>query len=501
MPSRLELELTSKNQAGDWTWRKAGAKEPKGVVAGSLLYEGAKVGDIVKAEVTFEIDGIFVESVYAPQESKDAKRGMIIEISPQRSTKQLSSVEYAKSNKSKSRGKPSQRGQSDSSEGDRSQHAGSKRDRPQRPRAAQGTGVQPESPSNDQRRPDRVGDRARKDSPDAKDSRLGMRRDDRRRPDNKRPYDSVNSTSKPPTLQRYAKITPGTKHRDELLQSLPTEHLSIAEQLVAGGLPAVRTAIAAQNQEMAKQGKAPMPSDPILNIAEEILPVVERATWLDRADAVLAVSDNVGLRDLKTVVSFGERVAKSEEFLEILNRLKVLLDTRTKTLEKEWVKSIEDALEENKSIKAVRLASRSPDIGSQLPAELLQRLTDAANITMTPSSAPEHWAAMLSALETSPIRRLVTPTGLPENPTPELTALAQQLSGRIPNLATLLGIKMPPPPRPRRKIADEDTAPSETVQDTAPSETVQDTAPSETVQDTAPSETVQDTAPSETGEA
>ena len=46
MPSRIDVELTSARPDGTWTWRAAGAREPKGVVEASVLPEGAKVGDI-----------------------------------------------------------------------------------------------------------------------------------------------------------------------------------------------------------------------------------------------------------------------------------------------------------------------------------------------------------------------------------------------------------------------------------------------------------------------
>src|SRR5881296_1222443 len=66
MSRRIEIELTSARPDGTWTWRAAGAREPKGVLEGGLLYEGAAVGDVLRAEAEFEIDGITVTSVLAP---------------------------------------------------------------------------------------------------------------------------------------------------------------------------------------------------------------------------------------------------------------------------------------------------------------------------------------------------------------------------------------------------------------------------------------------------
>ena len=65
MSNRIEVELTSRREDGTWTWRAAGARQPKGVVEGSLLPEGAKVGDVLKAEAEVGIDGIQLVSVTA----------------------------------------------------------------------------------------------------------------------------------------------------------------------------------------------------------------------------------------------------------------------------------------------------------------------------------------------------------------------------------------------------------------------------------------------------
>ena len=67
MSRRIELELTSARQDGTWTWRAAGAREPRGVLDGSILPGGAKVGDVLRADADFDVDGITVTSVLAPK--------------------------------------------------------------------------------------------------------------------------------------------------------------------------------------------------------------------------------------------------------------------------------------------------------------------------------------------------------------------------------------------------------------------------------------------------
>src|SRR5579871_721890 len=66
MARRIDIELTSARPDGSWTWRVSGAKQPKGVLAGALLPAGAKVGDVLRAEAEFELEGTTITSVAAP---------------------------------------------------------------------------------------------------------------------------------------------------------------------------------------------------------------------------------------------------------------------------------------------------------------------------------------------------------------------------------------------------------------------------------------------------
>src|SRR3954463_3486167 len=70
MSRRIDIELTSVRDDGTWTWRAAGAKQPKGVLDGKLLYEGAKTGEVVRAEADFEIEGITIISILPPKEKR-----------------------------------------------------------------------------------------------------------------------------------------------------------------------------------------------------------------------------------------------------------------------------------------------------------------------------------------------------------------------------------------------------------------------------------------------
>ncbi len=76
MSRRIEIELTSARQDGTWTWRAAGAREPKGVLDGSLLPTGAKIGSVLKADAEVELDGMTILSVTTTKE-KAEKSGLL----------------------------------------------------------------------------------------------------------------------------------------------------------------------------------------------------------------------------------------------------------------------------------------------------------------------------------------------------------------------------------------------------------------------------------------
>src|SRR3954451_15185439 len=82
MSRRIDIELTSARPDGTWTWRAAGALKPRGVLDGALLYQGAKTGDVVRADADFEIEGITIAAVLPPKEKKPSEPDRIDIIGP-----------------------------------------------------------------------------------------------------------------------------------------------------------------------------------------------------------------------------------------------------------------------------------------------------------------------------------------------------------------------------------------------------------------------------------
>ena len=148
------------------------------------------------------------------------------------------------------------------------------------------------------------------------------------------------------------------------------EQRPIAEQLVRGGLPAVRQAIAKQNEEAKAAGKPEISPAPLLGLAEELLPGVRSAEWRDRADAAIAQIDEVDLRDLRTVVTAADTAARDEDSRGLAAQLREGLAARADREHKEWLAELDATLADGRVVRALRLSSRPPKAGVPLPADL-----------------------------------------------------------------------------------------------------------------------------------
>jgi hypothetical protein len=183
-------------------------------------------------------------------------------------------------------------------------------------------------------------------------------------------------------------------------------------------------------------------------LAESLLPRLKTAEWHDRAEAAVKAGDDIALRDLRSVVA-GADAARDEETRELASTLRAALDRRVEALRTEWTSDLTRHLDEGRVVRALQLAGRPPDTGTRLPSDLAERAAAAASAAMNPDTAPDRWMALLEAAAASPVRRTVVPVGLPAEPGADLLRAAHQQSGRIPALAAMLGITIPPPPGPR----------------------------------------------------
>ncbi len=420
MSHRIDIELTSHIDSV-WTWRAAGAKLPKGSLEHSLLYSGASVGDVVRAEAERELDGVRIVSVAAPKSLKAGPEVLEIIARPQPTGVQ---VIYAEKS----------RGRDRSERGDRGPRDGARDGRPPR-------GPRPERtdrPSND--RPSGPRSERGDSGPRPEHSNRGPRpeRSDRGpRPD--RPGR--------PAIQKEKRLNPGRVHRDAFLAALAPEQQPIAEQLFRGGIPAVRQAIIDQNAQLKADGKQEVPAAPLLALAEDLLPRVRQADWLDRASAALDVADAISLRDLRAVVTQADQAARDDESRETAAKLRGALSRRVEGERTTWANDISTSIAEGKIVRAVRLSSKLPDPGAKLSPELTAELLAATNIALSADTRPDVWASLIEAAADAPFRRSVEPVALPAKPGEALLATTAQASNRIPALLKLLGLTMPPPPR------------------------------------------------------
>jgi hypothetical protein len=232
-----------------------------------------------------------------------------------------------------------------------------------------------------------------------------------------------------------------------MLATLRPEQIPVAEQLLRGGLHAVRQAIETQNTAAKASGKPAASTDALLAMADELLPGVRLADWKDRASVAQTAGKEYRLRELRAVVTASRTVNLDEEGRALAKSLHEALDQRTTALRDEWLARINNALNDGRIQQAVEASIRPPEPSTRCPAELAVRLAAAAGEAMTAEMPPEEWMRLLDTVVASPVRRTVKPAGIPADEVAQLAA--RHATGSVPALAKLLGLRIPPPP-PRR---------------------------------------------------
>jgi hypothetical protein len=458
VPRRIEIELTSARPDGTWTWRAAGAREPKGVLDGGLLHEGAKAGDVLRAEAEFELEGIVITSVAAPKTDNRQEAQRIEIVGPGRPegpgvTTQLVGRSDRRDRRRDDDDRRRERGpgRPPARDGGRPRREGAPSGGPDRGGRPRREGDDRRAPGGDRAGRDRAGgDGTRKDSPEREGARRPPREGGGGRPPrpegDRRPAGAVHTSSQA-DRNRARRLNPGSTHRKAVMESLPPEQQPVAEQLLRGGIPAVRTALHLEREKAEAEGRPAPNAEALMALAESLLPRLRAAEWRDRAEAAVAAKDDASMRDLRSVLA-GADLARDDESRALAATLREAVDARVAKLHESWTADIRAQLDSGRVVRAVRLSARPPDAGARLDPELTERLTEAASATMAPETPADLWAAILEAVAESPIRRSVTPTGLPADAPPELRKAAHQYSGTIPALAKMLGVTIPPPPAP-----------------------------------------------------
>ncbi len=430
------MELTSTRADGTWTWRAAGAREPRGTVEGGLLPDGSKVGDTVRVDADFDLDGITILQVLPSKIArKEPQRISVVgngaEFQPVISTL----AEKTARGRDDRRDRPPRR--TDRPEGDR-------------PRRPEGRADRPDS---DRARP-AAGDRARRPLGERGERAQGTARPERgERPDR---TDRPPRTERPPrpapepAKPRPKRLRPGRTHRDAMLAELPEEERPIAEEVLRGGVPALRQKIEEQNLELRAEGKPEIKPEPLVALAENLLPKLRIAEWHDRAEAALAHAEEIDLRDLRSVVAAASDAARDDSTRDLAALLRTALNQRQDREFAEWLNEIGAALSDARVVRALRLSSRPPKAGVPFPVEVATRLADATSASLTADATTERWIAVLDALALAPVRSLVVPASLPVEPSSELLGAVARFGSQLPKLASIFGVVPLPPPKVSR---------------------------------------------------
>ena len=390
---RMEIELTSKRDDGTWSWRAAGAKLPKGSLAGSLLDTDASIGDVIRVETEQFVDGISVTAVLSGREKKLAPELLEIVGSGKDEPLVTSSLQKKKNSRRRNRDERSPRSSKD---------------------------------------PDR-----RKPTRDKK-------------PANKKPIKRNRNHSPASTGKR---LKQKHVHRDAIIASLPEEMQLFSRQLSEKGIAGMRSVIEKQNEVSLSAGEPPIPPELLLKLAEQLQHQLRTAEWRDKAEAALEGINKIDLRDLRSVVVASDTSAKDSETRDLANQLKDGLVIRIESEHAKWVSSVEAALQEDRIVRALRLSSHPPKAGAPLSEELLSSLTQGANDNLTEDTYEDRWVTVLDAVALSPVRERVVPQSLPKEPSQKLIEVITELSMKIPSIAALFGVSPVPPPRKQRKKA------------------------------------------------
>lgn len=403
MSRRIEIELTSKRPDGTWTWRAAGAREPRGIVDDSLVPAGVKENDVLRADVESDLDGTRVLAM-TPPKSKAARTGLLEFIPSEKPFEPVTQQLRKKGGR----------------DGDKKR--GAHRDRP-------------------------GGDRPRGERRSDGGSADGKPRSDRPR----RPFFEA-----PPELPQRPKpkrLRPQRQNVAAVLSELPEAHRAIAEKVLSGGIPAVRAAIEEQNKSAVADGREKVPADGLIQIAEQLLPRLRVAEWRDKASAAETIIEEIDLRDLRSiVVSADQLVAIDEQTRALVAKMKQALVVRQETETKNWLEDIAAASKVGRVVRALRLSSQPPKAGVPFPPALAQQLVDATVAGLTADAPAERWIALLEAAAFSPVHGKVMPPAIPPVVSDDLAKTVVRLGPLMPQIAALFGVTVDPKARPPRPL-------------------------------------------------
>lgn len=408
---RIEIQLTSKRPDGSWTWRAAGAREPKGDVHGELLAPGVKVGDVLRVEVEMGVDGMKIREVLGGKAPRKRKAPSVID--------HIGSDDFKV-------GVLVPEGMEDSGSG------GQRRKRSEKGRP-------------------RKGSRDRRGGGWGEHSHSGKGNSSQQRSRDKAGGGGGRLRQQAPRLR------PGNKHVSAWLGTLSAEDAELGRKLVEQGVRAVReetfAAKASEEGAAAAGGGAgaeeqSSEADRKKALEENKRALAEQAAafdelsdaylsarWQDRAEAASSLGGKLELRDLRSVVADDFRAAPEEQSQKLAAELRKKLTERLEREHAAWLADLGSAITSRRAVAALRLSVRSPKVGVPLPELLSEKLCEVASSALNADESEDIWGAVLETAASSPIRLVLRPGSLPAEPSKKLFAAVRKFGDRLPLIA------------------------------------------------------------------
>ena len=380
MSHRLEVMLTSRRPDGSWTWRAAGARQPKGVLEESLAPAGASVGDVLRVEADVGVDGISVRQVL-PAKAERPPPSRVEHLGSGRFTEGVTGPAKHTRQRAEPTGGPGGRQRRDG-DGGRAREGG----RSQRTQGPQRDG--------------------------------SGRRGGREKP------------------QRAPRLRPAGTHRDAWLETLSPAERPLAERLVNEGIRAVRQALQAESPQSDGQeaGRSADAVDARLAVVEGLFAAFRAADWRDRAEAARKVSDEVDLRDLRSVVAGIPQQLPDDEARSLAEELRGKLAARVDREHSAWIADLGSLLRKERLVTALRVSQRPPKAGTPLPESLAQSLERGARSHLNAGAEDDLWVRILEAAAQSPIRLVQVAQEQPPEPSERLLRTVRRFGERLPAL-------------------------------------------------------------------
>ena len=203
------------------------------------------------------------------------------------------------------------------------------------------------------------------------------------------------------------------------METLAPEHRPIVERLAAGGVPAVRKAVADEQERARAEGRPSLSGEAIVALAEGLLPDVKAALWLDRAEAAAAHLDQLSLRDLRaTVVTATARDDSGRELARASSGRRWTTGSPSCAATGSSDSNKPSPADGYCRLCGCRRSRLEPT--ARFPAALIERLATQAGAAMRADLSPDRWLALLDAAAACPVRRQIKPAGIPDDPSGEV---------------------------------------------------------------------------------